>query len=218
MSSLLDAVLSGARTETGLVNAISVLLPLLNSASAAGEPAPADSESCCVSAAVAAVLGRLPALHGALVAPPSRPDLVTSWGRLSPPLGATRPQLARLIAALLATGRPAVHAQLAALGTVDVLLVRSGGGTGGGSGWHCKRGPHRSELSGTQTGTLSGNWEGVVAATCSLFSLTIVFNDKIMHTLMVLLMLPTGNEGSQIVIVLFVYFFFSVRICFSTSP
>ncbi|XP_043230200.1 serine/threonine-protein phosphatase 6 regulatory subunit 3-like isoform X2 [Amphibalanus amphitrite] len=132
VSSLVDAVLAGGRTEAGLVNAIHVLLPLLDpgvvapTVSATGlsseDATPTGGDPPCVSVAVSALLSRLPALHQTLVSPPARPDLVTSWGRLSPPLGATRLQVARLIVALLATGRPAVRAQLAALGTVDVLL------------------------------------------------------------------------------------------------
>ena len=123
VASLLDAVLSGGGggrgSETGLVSAVHVLVPLLDVARP-GMPPPIAG----LPGRAAALLARLPQLHEALVSPPARPDLVTSWGRRSPPLGATRLQVARLVAALLATGMPEVHARLAALGTVDVLLVR----------------------------------------------------------------------------------------------
>ena len=143
VSSMVDAVLAGGRTEAGLVNVIHVLLPLLDCSAAgagggggvgvglggllgAAEEASVAAEPTSVAVTVSALLPRLAALHQSLVCPPPRPDLTTSWGRLSPPLGATRLQLARLTAALLATNRPAVHARLAELGTVDVLLVRPG--------------------------------------------------------------------------------------------
>jgi serine/threonine-protein phosphatase 6 regulatory subunit 3 len=42
---------------------------------------------------------------------------------LDPPLGNTRLQVARLIVALIATQDPTVHANLAQLGTLNVLLV-----------------------------------------------------------------------------------------------
>jgi hypothetical protein len=48
----------------------------------------------------------------------------TTVGALDPPLGNTRLQVAKLIAALLATNSSDVNKELANLGTTDVLLVR----------------------------------------------------------------------------------------------
>jgi serine/threonine-protein phosphatase 6 regulatory subunit 3 len=48
----------------------------------------------------------------------------TTVGALDPPLGNTRLQVAKLIAALLATNNADVNKELANLGTTEVLLVR----------------------------------------------------------------------------------------------
>jgi serine/threonine-protein phosphatase 6 regulatory subunit 3 len=47
----------------------------------------------------------------------------TTAGVLDPPLGNTRLQVARLLAALIATQDMEIHARLAELGTLNVLLV-----------------------------------------------------------------------------------------------
>jgi serine/threonine-protein phosphatase 6 regulatory subunit 3 len=53
-----------------------------------------------------------------------KPPVRTTVGALDPPLGNTRLQVAKLIAALLATNSSDVNKELANLGTTDVLLVR----------------------------------------------------------------------------------------------
>ena len=49
--------------------------------------------------------------------------MLTTIGTLDPPLGNSRLQVAKLIAAVLATNSDTINAELANLGTVQVLLV-----------------------------------------------------------------------------------------------
>ena len=131
VSTVLDGVLGPSRTEAGLVNAVLVLRLLLDTGrqgspygqNEADEESPPE-EPLSVQAVTEALLPRLADCHRALQQPPPRPAVPTTCGRLDPPLGGTRLQLARLTTALLAANRHPVNCRLAQLGTVDLLLVR----------------------------------------------------------------------------------------------
>ena len=49
--------------------------------------------------------------------------MLTTVGTLDPPLGNARLQVAKLIAAVLATNSATINAELATIGTLQVLLV-----------------------------------------------------------------------------------------------
>ncbi|XP_043192115.1 serine/threonine-protein phosphatase 6 regulatory subunit 3-like isoform X2 [Amphibalanus amphitrite] len=129
VSSVLDGVLGPARTEAGLVNAFLVLRLLLDTGrpgapyaqNEADEEVPPE-EPASVQAVADALLPRLADCHRLLLEPPPRPAVPTTCGRLEPPLGATRLQVARLTTALLAANRHPVNCRLAQLGTIDLLL------------------------------------------------------------------------------------------------
>ncbi|KAJ9574671.1 hypothetical protein L9F63_008203, partial [Diploptera punctata] len=140
VTQLLDHMLGKEKSESSIVGGISVLLTLLdcskpiniygNSAgSSAGngqieEVSTGENEqpSKVVLSTTAAILPRLRDFHNLLLDPPHKSPVKTTAGTLDPPLGNTRLQVAKLIAALVATNNPDVNKELANLGTIEVLL------------------------------------------------------------------------------------------------
>lgn len=129
VSELLDHMLRDAQLhpDVALVNGISVLLTLLEVRKGSGEgeePMTAlDAERLAqgVSATLAALTPRLKDFHQLLVDPPPMRPMLTTIGTLDPPLGNARLQASKLIAAILATNSDTINAELANLGTLQVL-------------------------------------------------------------------------------------------------
>lgn len=129
VSELLDHMLHDAQLhpDVALVNGISVLLTLLEVRKGSGEgeePMTAlDAERLAqgVSATLAALTPRLKDFHQLLVNPPPMKPMLTTVGTLDPPLGNARLQASKLIAAILATNSDTINAELANLGTLQVL-------------------------------------------------------------------------------------------------
>lgn len=129
VSELLDHMLHDAQLhpDVALVNGISVLLTLLEVRKGSGEgeePMTAlDAERLAqgVSATLAALTPRLKDFHQLLVDPPPMKPMLTTVGTLDPPLGNARLQASKLIAAILATNSDTINAELANLGTLQVL-------------------------------------------------------------------------------------------------
>ncbi|KAJ1523259.1 hypothetical protein ONE63_001138 [Megalurothrips usitatus] len=136
VSELLEHMLSGeTKSESGIVGGIAVLLTLIETiqpratdmAAYADDMAPQKEEDAppvppVVHTTTAAILPRLKDFHDLLLNPPQKPPVKTTVGTLDPPLGNTRIQVARLIAALVATNNPSVNQELSNLGTIEVLL------------------------------------------------------------------------------------------------
>ncbi|XP_078583488.1 serine/threonine-protein phosphatase 6 regulatory subunit 3-like isoform X14 [Branchiostoma floridae x Branchiostoma japonicum] len=135
---LLNVILNGEKTESALVNGISVLLTLLEfkkpglqyfwSCSPDGQDqmTPLDAERLAqgVSSAILGITPRLKELHQLLIEPPKvkqRP-MPTSVGTMDPPFGNTRLHVCRLMASLLLTNTHQVNIELANLGTLDIML------------------------------------------------------------------------------------------------
>ncbi|XP_020629386.1 serine/threonine-protein phosphatase 6 regulatory subunit 3-like [Orbicella faveolata] len=129
VSELLDHMLHDAQLhpDVALVNGISVLLTLLEVRKGSGEGeepmTPLDAERLAqgVSATLAALTPRLKDFHQLLVDPPPMKPMLTTIGTLDPPLGNARLQASKLIAAILATNSDTINAELANLGTLQVL-------------------------------------------------------------------------------------------------
>ncbi|XP_034231929.1 serine/threonine-protein phosphatase 6 regulatory subunit 3 isoform X2 [Thrips palmi] len=139
VAELLDNILSGeVKSESAIVGGIAVLLTLMETP----QPRPVDTTPYAddgaslsiqeeedvppvppvVHTTISAILPRLKDFHDLLLNPPQKPPVKTTVGTLDPPLGNTRLQVARLIAALIATNSPVMNQELANLGTIDVLL------------------------------------------------------------------------------------------------
>ncbi|XP_078664250.1 serine/threonine-protein phosphatase 6 regulatory subunit 3-like isoform X21 [Branchiostoma floridae x Branchiostoma belcheri] len=133
---LLNVILNGEKTESALVNGISVLLTLLEfkkpglqyfwSCSPDGQDqmTPLDAERLAqgVSSAILGITPRLKELHQLLIEPPKQRPMPTSVGTMDPPFGNTRLHVCRLMASLLLTNTHQVNIELANLGTLDIML------------------------------------------------------------------------------------------------
>ncbi|XP_026283493.1 serine/threonine-protein phosphatase 6 regulatory subunit 3 isoform X1 [Frankliniella occidentalis] len=140
VAELLDHMLSGeTKSESGIVGGIGVLLTLIEvpqpripettytdeTVQVTQEeeiPPPSPPVPPVVHTTIAAILPRLKDFHALLLNPPQKPPVKTTVGTLDPPLGNTRLQVARLVAALIAVNNPAINQELANLGTIEVLL------------------------------------------------------------------------------------------------
>ncbi|XP_078583493.1 serine/threonine-protein phosphatase 6 regulatory subunit 3-like isoform X18 [Branchiostoma floridae x Branchiostoma japonicum] len=127
---LLNVILNGEKTESALVNGISVLLTLLEfkkpGPDGQDQMTPLDAERLAqgVSSAILGITPRLKELHQLLIEPPKvkqRP-MPTSVGTMDPPFGNTRLHVCRLMASLLLTNTHQVNIELANLGTLDIML------------------------------------------------------------------------------------------------
>lgn len=139
---LLDHMLGKEKSESSIVGGISVLLALLDCSKPSGlnadpnntygggggqgEENGGNNENeqppKVVLSTTTVILPRLKDFHNLLLDPPHKPPVRTTVGALDPPLGNTRLQVAKLIAALLATNSADVNKELANLGTTEVLL------------------------------------------------------------------------------------------------
>ncbi|XP_072017770.1 serine/threonine-protein phosphatase 6 regulatory subunit 3-A-like isoform X3 [Amphiura filiformis] len=128
VSELLDHMFHGDKCESALVNGISVLLSLLEFKKQGPEGqeqmTALDAERLArgVSGTLKAVVPKLADLHQLLTEPPKLPAMPTTVGKLEPPFGGTRLQVAKLVAALLVTNSEDINAELARLGTIKSLL------------------------------------------------------------------------------------------------
>lgn len=135
VSKLLEHILNSEKCETAIVGGISVLLTLLDcrktnvepngyNGGGQGDENTADKEQTykVVLSTTCAILPYLKDLHNLLIEPPQKPLVKTTAGALDPPLGNTRLHVAKLFAALLATGNVEVNKEFANLGTLEVLL------------------------------------------------------------------------------------------------
>ncbi|KAK3909747.1 Serine/threonine-protein phosphatase 6 regulatory subunit 3 [Frankliniella fusca] len=143
VAELLEHMLSGeTKSESGIVGGIGVLLTLIEipqpripdttytdeytdetvSVSKEESIPPSPPVPPVVHTTIAAILPRLKDFHALLLHPPPKPPVKTTVGTLDPPLGNTRLQVARLVAALIAVNDPAINQELANLGTIETLL------------------------------------------------------------------------------------------------
>ncbi|XP_014665056.1 PREDICTED: serine/threonine-protein phosphatase 6 regulatory subunit 3-like isoform X2 [Priapulus caudatus] len=129
-SQLLDQMFSGSITELTLVHGISVFLAIFdtskpNSADVEQEAAlqeKFESTVADITGAVEALIPRLHNLHNVLEEPPALMPMITTIGTLDPPFGSARLQVAKLVSAIIEINEPRIDAELARLGTLDVLL------------------------------------------------------------------------------------------------
>ncbi|XP_078583483.1 serine/threonine-protein phosphatase 6 regulatory subunit 3-like isoform X9 [Branchiostoma floridae x Branchiostoma japonicum] len=125
---LLNVILNGEKTESALVNGISVLLTLLEfkkpGPDGQDQMTPLDAERLAqgVSSAILGITPRLKELHQLLIEPPKQRPMPTSVGTMDPPFGNTRLHVCRLMASLLLTNTHQVNIELANLGTLDIML------------------------------------------------------------------------------------------------
>ncbi|XP_049763166.1 serine/threonine-protein phosphatase 6 regulatory subunit 3 isoform X1 [Schistocerca cancellata] len=138
VTQLLDHMLGPEKCETAIVGGISVLLALLDQ----GKESPnvnatfavmstsgddtlcSDSErtSKVILSTTNTIIPRLKDFHNLLLDPPHKPSIKTTAGVLDPPVGITRLQVAKLLAAMVGTNNVAVNKEITELGTVEVLL------------------------------------------------------------------------------------------------
>lgn len=138
VTQLLDHMLGPEKCETAIVGGISVLLALLDqgkecpnaNATFAVMSTSGDDTLCSDSERISKVIlsttntiiPRLKDFHNLLLDPPHKPSIKTTAGVLDPPVGMTRLQVAKLLAAMVGTNNVAVNKEITDLGTVEVLL------------------------------------------------------------------------------------------------
>lgn len=130
VSSLLDLMFKGDPCESAIVNGLYVLQALLEpkrTSDLMQEPSTvSDAEHLCavVNGLSDALVPHLKELHHLLINPPKQhyAPMPTSLGPLPQPLGLTRLQVASLVTSLVGANHLAINAELASLGTVDVLV------------------------------------------------------------------------------------------------
>uniref|UniRef100_A0A1B6LIN9 Uncharacterized protein n=1 Tax=Graphocephala atropunctata TaxID=36148 RepID=A0A1B6LIN9_9HEMI len=143
---ILEVILSGEKKESSLIGGISVLLTLLEPSRPSGaasldsgglalnyggegggggasgdSPAPSPPPPVTLTT-TEAIIPFLPAFHDLLLNPPHKPGVKLTCCTVDPPLGNTRLQVVKLLAALVSTHNHLVEEQLAALDTINVLL------------------------------------------------------------------------------------------------
>ncbi|XP_075773720.1 LOW QUALITY PROTEIN: serine/threonine-protein phosphatase 6 regulatory subunit 1 [Pelodiscus sinensis] len=138
---LLENMLAGKRDESVVVSGIQVLLTLLEPRRARPEtggmgsffypleeqlelgPGGSDGSTCQASpSTLLALRGSLRDFHQLLSDPPKRPALQTTWGVLDPPLGNTRLQAVKLLAASLGAGDAGLQDELLELDALNTML------------------------------------------------------------------------------------------------
>ncbi|XP_078000119.1 serine/threonine-protein phosphatase 6 regulatory subunit 3-like isoform X2 [Glandiceps talaboti] len=128
VAELMNHMLHEEKSESALANGVSILLGLTEfkktGLDGQEQLTALDAERLAkgVSSALQGVTPKLNDLHQLLIEPPKLRSMPTSIGMLDPPLGNTRLQLTRLIAALLLTNTHAVNSELCRLGTLNTLL------------------------------------------------------------------------------------------------
>ncbi|XP_038047088.1 serine/threonine-protein phosphatase 6 regulatory subunit 3-like isoform X2 [Patiria miniata] len=127
VTELLEHMFHGKKSKSALVNGVSVLLALLEFKKQGPEGqeqmTALDAERLAhgVSGTLKAVIHQLPELHQLLTDPPEQDPMPTTVGQLSPPFGAVRLQVCKLIASLLVTNTQSINVELARLGTIKSL-------------------------------------------------------------------------------------------------
>ncbi|XP_066256596.1 serine/threonine-protein phosphatase 6 regulatory subunit 3 isoform X2 [Euwallacea similis] len=139
---LLDQLFEDERSESSIVGGITVLLSLLdvNQTSLPGfrcainiattlynsnindEAADFEHKQKIVRDVVEAISLRIKDFHQLLLDPPKQSPVLTTMGVLQPPLGNTRLQVVRMLAALIPTQPSQLHTQLINLETFPVIL------------------------------------------------------------------------------------------------
>ncbi|XP_062971858.1 serine/threonine-protein phosphatase 6 regulatory subunit 2 isoform X2 [Cynocephalus volans] len=125
---LLKNMFNGDQTESCLISGMQVLLTLLETRRVGTEglvdPFSQGLERpCAVSSSVLhGIEPWLKDFHQLLLNPPKKKAILTTIGVLEEPLGNTRLQGARLMAALLHTNTPSINQELCRLNTMDLLL------------------------------------------------------------------------------------------------
>ncbi|XP_046681494.1 serine/threonine-protein phosphatase 6 regulatory subunit 3 isoform X2 [Homalodisca vitripennis] len=143
---ILEVILNGEKKESSLIGGISVLLTLLEPSKPIGaasldsggmnlnygvdgggggasgdSPAPSPPPPVTLTT-TEAIVPFLPVFHDLLLNPPQKPGVKLTCCTVDPPLGNTRLQIVKLLAALVSTHNHSVEEQLAALDTINVLL------------------------------------------------------------------------------------------------
>lgn len=138
---LLDQLFENEKCESSIVGGIAVLLSLFQTnppswmgfrtnkflnetydANINKEAADLEHKQMVRNNIVEAVTLRLKDFHDLLLNPPKKSPILTTVGRLEPPLGNTRLQVVRLLAVLIPSGHDQLHGQLISLGTFQVML------------------------------------------------------------------------------------------------
>ncbi|GLV33771.1 fiery mountain [Carabus blaptoides fortunei] len=131
VSLLLDQMLGEEKSESSIVGGIQVLLALLGHKNSfndnlaynnAYDETEMERKQKIAESTAVVILGRLKDFHQILLDPPRKTAVRTSIGTLDPPLGNTRLQVTKLLAALIAVDNSELLCELMNLGTVEVLL------------------------------------------------------------------------------------------------
>ncbi|XP_022101948.1 serine/threonine-protein phosphatase 6 regulatory subunit 3-like isoform X2 [Acanthaster planci] len=134
VAELLEHMFHGKKSKSALVNGVCVLLALLEfkkqgmvlsffRPEGQEQMTALDAERLAhgVSGTLKAIVPQLPELHQLLTDPPEQDPMPTTVGQLSPPFGAVRLQVCKLIAALLVTNTQSINVELARLGTIKSI-------------------------------------------------------------------------------------------------
>lgn len=137
MSLLLDHILGEEKSESAIVGGIQVLLTLLDvnksnipkydsqniyNSSSYDETNDLEHRQKVTQSTVKTIQKRLKDFHNLLINPPKKRQIVTTFGVLEQPLGNTRLQVARLLAAVISTNNTDAMQELIDLDTMQVLL------------------------------------------------------------------------------------------------
>ncbi|KAK9709780.1 Mitochondrial carrier protein [Popillia japonica] len=140
ISLLLDHILGGERIESSIVGGIQVLLAILDiqkicfssipeydsqniyNNSNNDDPIEMEERQKIMKNITSAILSKLKDFHALLLNPPTKAPINTTLGILDPPLGNTRLQVTKLIAAIIFSNNVELLQELASLGTMEVLL------------------------------------------------------------------------------------------------
>nr|XP_022915839.1 serine/threonine-protein phosphatase 6 regulatory subunit 3 isoform X1 [Onthophagus taurus] len=137
VSLLLDHILGNEKIESSIVGGIQVLLALLDihkisipkydsqniyNNSNHDEPNDLEERQKVIQSTTIAIMKRIKDFHNLLLDPPKKLPINTTLGTLDPPLGNTRLQVTKLIAAIVLSNNAELLQELATLGTMEVLL------------------------------------------------------------------------------------------------
>ncbi|XP_076263224.1 phosphatase 6 regulatory subunit 1-like protein fmt isoform X2 [Rhynchophorus ferrugineus] len=137
VSLILSQIFDGEKCESSIVGGIQVLLALLDvnqssiakysaasiyNSSINDESMDVEQKQRIVIVVTEAICSRLKDFHDLLKNPPKQTSIVTTAGQLEPPLGNTRLQVIRLLAAIIPSNHTRLYDELKALSTFPVLL------------------------------------------------------------------------------------------------
>lgn len=137
MSLLLDHILGEEKSESAIVGGIQVLLSLLDvnksnipkydsqniyNSSSYDETNDLEHRQKVTQSTVKTIQKRLKDFHNILIDPPKKRQIETTFGVLEQPLGNTRLQITKLLAAVISTNNTDAVQELINLDTLQVLL------------------------------------------------------------------------------------------------